>query len=78
MLPFGPQEVSHRRADIVIFAVYTSAGAVSVHRVFEFSQMANPHHEHGKSDLKVGLLGLSAGLVWIAIVGTLAYFLAMA
>jgi hypothetical protein len=40
--------------------------------------MAHSHHEHGKSDLKVGLLGLSAGLVWVAIVGTFAYFLAMA
>lgn len=34
------------------------------------------HNEHGRSDLKVGLLGLSAGLVWIVIVGAFAYWLA--
>lgn len=39
--------------------------------------MVNPHDEHGKSDLKIGLLGLSAGLVWVLIVGTLAYLLAI-
>jgi hypothetical protein len=33
-------------------------------------------HGHGKSDLKVGLLGLSVGLVWIALVATFAYNLA--
>jgi hypothetical protein len=33
-------------------------------------------HSHGKSDLKIGLLGLSIGLVWILIVGTIAHLLA--
>ena len=34
-------------------------------------------HSHGKSDLKVGLTGLGIGLVWIAVVATIAHFLAL-
>lgn len=33
------------------------------------------HHEQEKSDLKIGLTGLAIGLVWVAIVGTFAYWL---
>ena len=35
------------------------------------------HEEHGTSDLKIGLLGLGVGLVWILIVGAFAYWLAI-
>jgi hypothetical protein len=38
--------------------------------------MATTHNQHGKSDLKVGLLGLVVGLVWIAIVGAIAFSMA--
>jgi len=33
-------------------------------------------HGHGESNIKVGLIGLAAGLAWIAIVATFAYNLA--
>lgn len=35
------------------------------------------HQHNGKSDLKIGLLGLSIGVVWILLVGALAYFMAL-
>ena len=35
------------------------------------------HHEEQKSDLKVGLVGLSMGIVWIAIVSVIAHFMAL-
>lgn len=35
------------------------------------------HHEKQKSDLKIGLLGLSIGLVWILVVGAIAHFMAL-
>ena len=35
------------------------------------------HHENQKSDLKIGLLGLSIGLVWILVVGAISYFMAL-
>ena len=34
------------------------------------------NHGHGKSDLKIGLVGLFAGAAWIAIVAVFAYNLA--
>jgi hypothetical protein len=34
------------------------------------------HQTHEKSDLKIGLLALGAGIVWILLVGTIAHFLA--
>jgi hypothetical protein len=37
--------------------------------------MANPATR--SADLKIGLLGLGAGLVWIVIIGSFAYWLAM-
>ena len=41
--------------------------------------MAAGHTENTqeRSNLKVGLTGLGIGLVWIAIVGTIAYFLSI-
>ena len=33
-------------------------------------------HAHGKSDLKIGLAGLAIGLVWVAIVATIAHLMA--
>lgn len=35
------------------------------------------HHAQEKSNLKVGLVGLGVGLVWIAIVATISHFLAL-
>jgi hypothetical protein len=34
-------------------------------------------HSQGKSDLKTGLAGLGAGIVWIAIVAAFAHWLAL-
>lgn len=34
------------------------------------------HHEKQGSDLKIGLIGLSVGIVWIGLVSVFAYFLA--
>lgn len=34
------------------------------------------HHENQGSDLKIGLIGLSAGIVWIGLVAVIAYYLA--
>jgi hypothetical protein len=35
------------------------------------------HHVPRTSDLKVAFVGLTIGLIWIAIVGTFAHFLAL-
>lgn len=35
------------------------------------------HHEKQKSDLKIGLLGLTIGLVWIALVSVISHFMAL-
>lgn len=35
------------------------------------------HQHNEKSDLKIGLLGLSIGMVWILIVGVISYFMAL-
>jgi hypothetical protein len=34
------------------------------------------HQTHEKSDLKIGLLALGTGIVWILLVGAIAHFLA--
>ncbi len=35
------------------------------------------HEQQAGSDLKIGLMGFGIGLVWIFIVGAIAYFLAL-
>jgi hypothetical protein len=38
--------------------------------------MATHQHEQEKSNLGVGLVGMAAGLVWVFIVGAIAYWIA--